>query len=292
MRKCAGQSLVEVLLALALFVIVVAGTSILLSRYLETQQRAQTLDRVRIIAEESAEAVTSIALNDWTALLDGTYGLSSLTGHWTFAADPNVLDNTFTRSLEISPVNRDENCAIVESGGTPDPDTKRLDVTVSWQQLGSVMQQTAFQYLTRWGGPTNCITQKDSASFVLDVSGARIDSTKKSLTGVEMRNTGSKPITLDKFQLTWTKPGNITIIKIEGQDYWNSNNGTGTPQGSQPSGTELDLENFVMAPGDDEEYEVNYFRFDSKVDGSTFVITATLTDGSLVTVTTTPPFIP
>jgi len=45
---------------------------------------------------------------------------------------------------------RDSNSNIVESGGTNDPNTKKVTVTVSWEERGRDHKLEIFTYLTNW----------------------------------------------------------------------------------------------------------------------------------------------
>jgi type II secretory pathway pseudopilin PulG len=63
----------------------------------------------------------------------------------TVAADP-----LFERSITITNVNRDSNGDIVETGGTPDPNTKKVTVTVNWNDRGGPRSFTEALLLTAW----------------------------------------------------------------------------------------------------------------------------------------------
>ena len=286
-----GQNLIELILALALFFIFIAGGLLLTSRYLSTFDRSQDLNKIQPIVSETFEAIQNIAYDNWSGLIDGDHGLTISSNKWILQSSPDIIDNKFTRTVTIAPVSRDTSCQIVAIGGTTDPDTKLVTATITRQTDKGPFTQIFSKYYTNWSNPTPCEPRYGEAGqLTLDVSNANIDSTKKSLVNARFINTGTVPITLDKMTLTWTESGNITYIKINGYNHWHSTNGIGTPQGDQPSGTELDLVDFVMQPG--QTYPIDSFRFDSKVDGSTFVITCTMKDKTKTTVITTPPFVP
>jgi len=58
--------------------------------------------------------------------------------------------NGFTRKVVFDNVQRDANFNIVESGGTPDSDTKKVTVTVSWVERERTHQVEIVTYLTNW----------------------------------------------------------------------------------------------------------------------------------------------
>lgn len=289
-KKPDGQNLLEVLVALAIFLYFLSGAAILAFRHLNTINKANDLSDVGSIGEESLEAIQSIAYNNWPALADGSYGLTSAGGSWQLQVSPDSVNGKYSRTVIISPVKRDIDCNIVLSGGTSDPDTKLVTININWPDFNTSRTRSFTQYFTRWDAPTYCVVKGQAGYLLIDVSRASIDSTKKVMVGVAFTNISEVPITIDKLKLTWTMPGDIEWIKIEGTNYWHSTNGTGTPQGTQPSGTELDIVNVVIPAG--ETYDADGFRFKQKIDGSTVTIKATMTDGTSTLEVTTLPFNP
>lgn len=279
-----GQSLFEIVIALALFLIAVSGIGMVLYGNFETANTSLSRAQAAAKLQESIQAVRSIGGSDWSQVIDGTYGLSYAGGAWSLTPSPDT-DGVYTRQVTVSSVERDVGCNIVASG-TQDPDTKFISATVSWQQALEAVSSTIQTYVPRFDDPTFCIAADDSESLVLDVSVARLDYTKKSLQEITVENIGDEAVTIDTMTLSWTRPGNIIYIKIDGENHWHYTNGVGSPQGAQPSGTELDLVNFTLQP--EETFDVDPFRFDSKMSGAVFTITVTMTDGSSVTEVATP----
>jgi len=56
----------------------------------------------------------------------------------------------FTGEIVVEPVERDGSDNIVESGGTVDPQTKKVTVTVSWEERGGTRELETETYLTNW----------------------------------------------------------------------------------------------------------------------------------------------
>lgn len=56
----------------------------------------------------------------------------------------------FQRTIVFANVNRDGTNSIVESGGTLDPDTKKVTVRASWNHRGQSYQTQASAYFTNW----------------------------------------------------------------------------------------------------------------------------------------------
>ncbi|MEE8131914.1 MAG: hypothetical protein V3T98_02620 [Candidatus Paceibacterota bacterium] len=114
--------------------------------------------------------------------------------------------------------------------------------------------------------------------LVIDTSGANIGGGgNKELRGIMVENTGSGDIAIDKITLTWTNGKLIEEIKIEGARIWKHNN-EGSPDGKQPTGTELDVVDYTILSGNTDTFDK--FKFNGNMTGNTFDITFTLGDGS------------
>jgi hypothetical protein len=233
--------------------------------------------------------VQSIAYNTWANVADGTHGLSKGSGYWQFSGSSDLIDDKYTREIVVSEVQRDGDCEIVESGDADD-DTKLVSATISWENSGRSLSQSFSRYFTNFKSPASCEDEDEAGSLVIDIDEASIDSTKKSIVGIVLRNEGSTDITIDKLTIEWTEPGSMRFIKIDDETVWNATSGIGSPHGYQYSGAEIDIVDFTLEAG--EEYDVDNIRFNDKIDGSTVTITATMSDGTTVTEVTTPPFIP
>ncbi len=130
-----GFSLVEVILANAIFALLLVG---LVGIYLygeESSMLAGNRNRATLLAEEGIEAVKNIADNAFANLVDGTYGLTTTTNQWNLSGSSDSRD-IFTRQIAIS---------------TVDSKRKNITSTVTWQQnlqrAGSV---SAVTRLSNW----------------------------------------------------------------------------------------------------------------------------------------------
>lgn len=128
-------SLVEIILASALFGLLVTA---LAGAYLlgqETTALAGSRARAGLLAEEGLEATRNIRDAGWANLIDGAHGLAVAGNQWTFSGTQDTSD-IFTRQLSIATV-----------------DAKRKTITsqVTWQQnqqrAGAVTLTTR---LTNW----------------------------------------------------------------------------------------------------------------------------------------------
>lgn len=163
MMTADGFSLIELLLAVALAGLVLPA---LISGFVTSRQgRVQVASRTEAVAllREGQEAVRSIRDRGWSAFaVDGTYHPATSSGQWTLATGSQVI-NGFTRTISIGPVQRADSGEIVSSGGTLDPSTKKVEVTVSWATpYSSTVSATLF--LTRYVGNLS-YTQTTQADF-------------------------------------------------------------------------------------------------------------------------------
>ena len=118
MKSLRGFSIVEALIASAIFGLLTIG---LVSGYLfglESTALAGNRARATLLAEEGIEAVRNIRDGDFENLVDGAHGLTQTESQWDFLGTSNEID-IFSRVVDI---------------GTIDADRKFVTSTVTWQQ--------------------------------------------------------------------------------------------------------------------------------------------------------------
>jgi Tfp pilus assembly protein PilV len=130
------MSLVEVLLAVAIFAVLSTGIIGAIIYGQESTAIAGARERAVKIAEEGIEAVRNIRDSGYSNLpADGTYGLTISGGIWILAGSSDTTD-IFTRTVTL---------------GTIDSRTRNITVNVTWpqtiQRSGSISVNT---YLTDW----------------------------------------------------------------------------------------------------------------------------------------------
>jgi prepilin-type N-terminal cleavage/methylation domain-containing protein len=248
-----GFTLLEVLLAIALFAILVFG---FVGAYLYGQEatitagnRAQAIT----IAEQGIEAVRNIRDAAFGNISAGTFGLAKTTT-WAFSGTSDVT-GIFTRQV------------VVTSLGT---NRWQVAVTVAWRQNnqrnGTVTLTTE---LSNWVTAACPTTQ--ASSVVFTTTGAVLANTNKDVTGVTIGNAGGCNITISKVSIAWT--GNVgklmQLIQFNGTTDWT---------GSAGSGVTATLTTApVIASG---VTDTSLYRFNAAMLGSTFTITVTMSDAS------------
>ena len=154
-----GQSLVEILLAFALVFVLLPA---LLTGWVASRQgKAQQSQRILALPylTEGQEAVRSVRENGWISFaVNGTYHPVISGSAWSLVSGVETI-GVFTRSIVIADVLRDSAGAIVASGGTVDPSTKKVTVSVSWS-LPTSSSISSILYFTRYTNTTYTETTK------------------------------------------------------------------------------------------------------------------------------------
>jgi type II secretory pathway pseudopilin PulG len=120
-----GQLLIEILLAIAITAIMLPA--LLTGLFASKQGKAQQGQRVQAVAlmKEAEEVVRNVRDQGWSVFsVNGTYHPLISGSSWVFASGGETI-NGLTRTITVSDVYRDSNGAIVTTGGTFDPSTKK-----------------------------------------------------------------------------------------------------------------------------------------------------------------------
>lgn len=151
-KNIGGQSVVEIVVALAIFLIIAGSSMVTILGALSISKLGEEEAQATMVAVEGLEAVASIKNQSWEILSEGTYGLTNTNGYWEFNGESDVdVSNKFTRSITISSVQRDGNGDIVGEGGTVDADTYAVTSTVNWDFSVSRQKEIEIStYLTNW----------------------------------------------------------------------------------------------------------------------------------------------
>lgn len=104
------------------------------------------------LASEAVEVSRAIKDESWAVLAaygSGTYHPVQSGGKWILAAGAEAI-NGFNRQITLEDVYRDVSDNITASGGTLDPNTRKISVVVSWIERGSARQVSLTSYLADW----------------------------------------------------------------------------------------------------------------------------------------------
>jgi type II secretory pathway pseudopilin PulG len=147
-----GFSVVEIILATAIFIIFSSGAIFVILQGFEANRLSEEEMVANQYASEGLEAARSIKNLAYSNLSNSTGTGLTRTGAnvWGFSGASNAFGK-YTRVLTVSDVQRDGSGNIVASGGNVDSNTKKVTSTVSWNasptRNNSVILST---YLTNW----------------------------------------------------------------------------------------------------------------------------------------------
>ena len=134
-----GQSLIELLLAIAIFIIVVSTLAFFFLDSYVAGRLAQEMSIANGLAEEGLEAARSIRDNDWDKLSVGNHGLVVSSNNWIFqGATEDISDSLKAGERKIS----------VEEIGS---DIRKVTSEITWQFSPDRSQTVSMvTYLTNW----------------------------------------------------------------------------------------------------------------------------------------------
>ena len=148
-----GITLVEVVVATSVSLIVLISLFAAHSSYLKTAFATGSAVKASYLAEEGLEAIRFLRDSSWTTNIaplnvGSNYYLTFSLGTWSVGTVNVFIDSVFERQFVLSDVYRDSSFRIVSSGGTLDPQTKKVTVNVSWKKGVATTTKTISTYIT------------------------------------------------------------------------------------------------------------------------------------------------
>lgn len=133
-NKRAGQSLIEILMGVALMAMGISFATILIYGGQNVLiDRGNSLE-ARSLAEEGLDAARSIGARSWANLTNGTYGLNFANNKWSFSSGADYR-NIFTRKVTVSDIGQDE---------------KQIASDVTWSANAKLGEVKFVTILTNW----------------------------------------------------------------------------------------------------------------------------------------------
>lgn len=151
-----GQSLVEILVALAVGIIFVLGTIIAVQMSLKTGKDSEKIQTSAMFARELMDNVKIFAESDWHNISNlattsaNKYYLNTSNSPFTAVSGEESISvgtTTYSRYFYVDDVYRDGSGQITQSGGTLDPSTKKITIVYKW--IGG-NDKYLITYLTRF----------------------------------------------------------------------------------------------------------------------------------------------
>ena len=157
-RNNQGQSVIEIMIALAIFSLIAASTVSLALGSFSALTRAEELTKAELLADEGLEAVRTIADNGWNRLVFATTSLATTTDNrWTLngEGESEPLGNKYTRTIYFYPVYRSTATGLIASSTDADAYldifSKLVRVVVSWDIYANEPSRVERNtYLTDW----------------------------------------------------------------------------------------------------------------------------------------------
>ncbi len=149
-----GFSLVEIILAVALFGLFVTALVGLLMNSYGSNFQAEEKDKATLAAQQGLEAVWSIRRQAWNLLENGNHGLSNANGYWEFLNNSDLLEDKYTRTITIADACRNISGNIVdcsEGGAVIDLYSKKVTSKVTYPAITGINSEVELiSYLTTW----------------------------------------------------------------------------------------------------------------------------------------------
>lgn len=140
---------VEILVGISIIVVSMLAAMFVTQKAISISRQSLHIYQTSFLLEEGAEVVRVVRDNAWSNISNGTYypTFDSVNKIWTLSSTSSTI-GIFTRTVNITNVNRDDTSKIVSLGGTPDSGTKLVTVTVSWPEGGATVVKTLQFYIT------------------------------------------------------------------------------------------------------------------------------------------------
>ncbi len=145
-----GESILEILLAVAIFAIVLPPILYTMGVLAEGESDRNIYFDALLSAQDARNIIQGIKAADWHKVAtDGTFSLDDQSGSYTLiplTGTPTPSAKGIMRSVQVESVRR-TNGAITESGGVVDSATKRIRILTSWHSAQDPI--TTEFYITR-----------------------------------------------------------------------------------------------------------------------------------------------
>lgn len=132
-----GQSLIEAMVAVAIFSLFAASLASMILGSLSLSSEGGLITQADMLAMEGVEAVKAIKNRGWDELAYSESAIESSSGEWIFSGEGmSEQSGIFLRRIRFFPVYRDASgsiCSADAPGANSDPESRELSVSVSWQ---------------------------------------------------------------------------------------------------------------------------------------------------------------
>jgi len=148
-----GQSILEVIVAMAIFSLIGAAMATLVVGGFTGLEQGGEYTQAQALAQEGIEAVKSIQAGAWNEIIYSQSGVATSSNQWIFSGeDTSETIGQFTRTITFNDVCRDGSNDITDCPGSyTDVHSKKASVSVSWEIRSGVTNSVQrASYLTNW----------------------------------------------------------------------------------------------------------------------------------------------
>lgn len=270
-----GQSILEVIIAMAVFGLIVSAVITLTLGGFTTLEQGGEQTEAEALVQEGFEAVYAVKTRDWAGVTCTTCVAAISGGEWTLSSGASETIGQYVRTITIEDVYRDGSNDIAVSG-TLDDYTKLVTVTVTWNVRGDISNTvTRASYISNWwysaGG--DCLGI-DTASACFDTTNSN-----KDLINITLTNNCGESTTMVSLTPTWNTMVNIENVTIGGTSRWDWQCNWGcTPLPRQNSGTTLDFGSNDVTFAASQALDVDAVTWSGSMSGASVSLTFTFDD--------------
>ncbi|MDI6820738.1 MAG: type II secretion system protein [Patescibacteria group bacterium] len=156
----AGQSLIEVIIGLAIGALIIGGATFAIFATLTTSASLQKAQSALALSQELLDKIRLVAGSNWNEIYNVPNKGTTSTYHVVVSGtilivatgtQSRIIDGVeYTRYFSVENVNRGAFDNIVTSGGTNDPSTQKISVSTEWLGQGKIGVVKLVDYVTRW----------------------------------------------------------------------------------------------------------------------------------------------
>jgi Tfp pilus assembly protein PilV len=242
-----GQSLVEILFAIAIFTIGVVTIGYLIIDSFASLDLSERTQKAQLLASEGIEAIKLIQDEDFSTLDAGTYGLN-FEEVWELQSESDEVDG-FTRSILIEDI---------------DTEIKKVTVVVTWEGRGGERTLSLSTRITNWEQ-----TGGEAGRIQFDTNDVQQVASSSEIVGLGVRNVGTTLAILETLNVKWEGEALLDGVSIDGHV---------TTQTGTESGEDIDVDDYVLMQG--AGFYLLTFDFTEDPEGDV-VVNAFFSDGSV-----------
>jgi Tfp pilus assembly protein PilV len=144
--------MVEAVIAISILAVILTALGTVSTKILSSSLDNTAKIQAAYLSEEGLEATRLLRDQSWSTniapIVSGSGFYLYFNGtSWSATSTNTLIDSTFERRVILTEVRRDSSQRIVSSGGSIDPNIKKVTVNVSWNIRGATTTRSVSTYL-------------------------------------------------------------------------------------------------------------------------------------------------